>query len=162
MSLNAASQNNDSQKDNDDTMASAMSKSKCFFCGDSRHIRQKCPAKDVVCHNCGKTGHFSKVFQSKKPATAVYPTLESITSAAIYPSCLQKTILQIEINNHSAHALIDTGSSDSFICNQIAKKLCSSIHPVKSSVSLAESSISVDVIGYAIVKLCLQIQNYRC
>ena len=39
------------------------SKRACFFCGGPRHNRQLCPAKDAVCHNCEKPGHFAKVCQ---------------------------------------------------------------------------------------------------
>ncbi len=30
----------------------------CGFCGRGSHDRDKCPAKDIVCHKCKKTGHF--------------------------------------------------------------------------------------------------------
>lgn len=33
----------------------------CYFCGESRHPRKDCPARDVVCHNCKVKGHFRKV-----------------------------------------------------------------------------------------------------
>ena len=86
-----------------------MPKAKCFFCGGNRHNRQKCPTKDSICHNCGRTGHFAKVCQSKKQLTSadIYPTLASIPSSTKYPCCLQKTILQIQVDDHSVHALID-------------------------------------------------------
>ena len=93
-------------EDKNETVINAMPKAKCFFCGGNRHNRQKCPAKDSICHNCGRTGHFAKVCQSKKQLTsaAIYPTLASIPSSTKYPCCLQKTILQIQIDDHSVHA----------------------------------------------------------
>ena len=42
-----------------------------FFCGGPRHKHQSYPAKDTICHNCEKPGHFDKLCQSsnKKSST---------------------------------------------------------------------------------------------
>ena len=38
----------------------------CFYCGLNRHInRSSCPAREEICHSCGKLGHFSRVCRSK-------------------------------------------------------------------------------------------------
>ena len=29
-------------------------KSNCWFCGNWRHARSKCPVREVICHKCGK------------------------------------------------------------------------------------------------------------
>ena len=43
--------------------------SKCSWCGrQPNHNRDKCPAKDVVCHSCEKVGHFAKVCRSSQSA----------------------------------------------------------------------------------------------
>ena len=40
---------------------------KCGRCGKSPfHDRQQCPARDTVCHNCAKRGHFKFVCRSVK------------------------------------------------------------------------------------------------
>ena len=39
-------------------------KSNCWFCGNWKHARSKCPAREVICHKCGKKGHFAKLCQS--------------------------------------------------------------------------------------------------
>ena len=65
-------------------------------------------------------------------------------------------LLNAASNANSVHALIDTGSSESYISSQLAKQICLKIHYVKSSVSMAQSSTSVDVIGYVNVTVCLQ------
>ena len=148
----------------DQSVIAASKGKKCFFCGYNYHNRQQCPAKEATCNNCGKTGHFSKVCQSKKPSNtsaSIFPTLAAVVSSTKYPSCLQKTILPIEINNHTAQALIDTGSSSSFICSQLTKKLCLEINHTTSTVSMAESSISVNVIGYVNVTIRLKDNCYE-
>ena len=37
---------------------------KCFFCGNLRHPRTSCPAKDSECNSCKKKGHWSRVCRS--------------------------------------------------------------------------------------------------
>jgi len=39
---------------------------KCFFCGYKRHSRDKCPAKEATCMNCGKKGHYARVCKSSQ------------------------------------------------------------------------------------------------
>ena len=46
----------------------------CFFCGNSNHLRSKCPAHDAVCSNCQEEGHFAKVWS---PTLATVGTPES-------------------------------------------------------------------------------------
>ena len=38
---------------------------KCLYCGNKKHPRKFCPAKDVICFNCSKRGHFLKVCRFK-------------------------------------------------------------------------------------------------
>ena len=40
-----------------------------FFCGQSRHPRSRCPAKDAICSACAKKGHFAKVCRAKSTAS---------------------------------------------------------------------------------------------
>lgn len=40
---------------------------KCFRCGSAKHYSGvKCPAMDVICHSCNKTGHFARVCLKKR------------------------------------------------------------------------------------------------
>lgn len=35
---------------------------KCYRCGSAKHINSaRCPAVNITCHTCGKTGHFARV-----------------------------------------------------------------------------------------------------
>ena len=143
---------------------------KCYFCGNNIHNRQNCPARDCTYNKCGKIGQFAKVCQAKskssQPASvcpvadtppsastsaSVYPTLATI-SAAI-PEGLQKSVLKIEVNEHSVEALIDTGSTDSFMSQKLASKLQLSVSPVTSVVTMADASLQAEVVGYSIVNL---------
>ncbi|KAA3670917.1 uncharacterized protein DEA37_0013016 [Paragonimus westermani] len=35
----------------------------CFFCGYNKHSCSKCPAREALCRNCNKVGHFQRVFK---------------------------------------------------------------------------------------------------
>ena len=37
---------------------------KCNWCGQQQHDRKVCPARQAICHNCQKAGHFSSVCRS--------------------------------------------------------------------------------------------------
>ena len=144
---------------------------KCYFWGNNIHSRQNCPARDCICNKCGKIGHFAKVYQSKsKSSQAVsvspvadaqpsaststsvyYPTLATISAAS--PQGLQKAFVKIEVNEHSVEALIDTGSTDSFMSQKLASKLQLSVSPVTSVVTMPDSSLQAKVVGYSIVNL---------
>ncbi|XP_069792343.1 uncharacterized protein [Narcine bancroftii] len=39
---------------------------KCFFCGQRKHPRALCSARENVCSNCRKRGHYAKVCRSPK------------------------------------------------------------------------------------------------
>ena len=53
----------------DHSFASAAANNKCFFCGNARHPRAKCPARDAICNKCQKKGHFAKVCRSEPVST---------------------------------------------------------------------------------------------
>lgn len=46
--------------------ATGDSNRECRWCGGQSHARDRCPAQDVRCNFCKKTGHFEKVCRLKK------------------------------------------------------------------------------------------------
>lgn len=42
---------------------------KCYFCGNLRHPRIKCPARNFECRNCHKIGHWAQVCKGNVTAT---------------------------------------------------------------------------------------------
>ncbi|KAK3888197.1 hypothetical protein Pcinc_007728 [Petrolisthes cinctipes] len=99
--LSAAHENDDCElkcemKPESPPVVSAAS-AKCYFCGQSRHPRSKCPARTAVCHKCQKMGHFSKVCRSPSASASVTfsdrATLATITSAAA-PGVLSKAVVE--------------------------------------------------------------------
>ena len=130
----------------------------CCYCGSSYHNRTVCPAKNVNCNFCAKRGHFDIVCRKRaRIKTPCLPTLDKH-----YPSMLKPAIVNIEIDGHSIRALIDTGSSDSFIDKSIAEKLQFSIQQCNRTISLASSYSTVQTLGVVTVsKLNLQEFSYE-
>ena len=131
--------------------------SHCYFCGYTRHPRTKCPAKDATCNYCGIKGHFAKVCRSAtkdskaknlSAATLDTPTLASV-SATITPA-LKKSTCIVNINGCELSALIDSGSSDSFIHPKVANKLSLKILKSNTNVKMASMSLSSNITGYCI------------
>ncbi|XP_064083977.1 uncharacterized protein LOC135199749 [Macrobrachium nipponense] len=108
--------------------AAYLSKRKCYFCGNALH----------------STGHFAKVCKSKASGstTAALYNPSLLTIAATYPKNLSHAATNITVNGHSLKALIDSCSSDSFICEEIAQKLNLTIVPVGTAVSIASKSLN--------------------
>ena len=50
----------------------------CWNCGYQKHSKEKCPAREAQCRNCGKTGHYAKVCKSKGKSTSTKKTLKEV------------------------------------------------------------------------------------
>ncbi|GFY23919.1 putative retrovirus-related pol polyprotein from transposon opus [Trichonephila clavipes] len=112
--------------------SSSFSRSqKCFFCGNDFHSRTLCPARDVTCRKCGKKGHYQRVCKSRHGRNSSNVVASSNTLAAISGSthCLQKSIIKALVNNIQLSALIDTGSSLSFLNEKYVAKCKLKIEP---------------------------------
>lgn len=135
---------------------------KCFFCGNDRHLRTVCPAKDTICRGCGKRGHFQRVCKSKYSRVQTNSTVSAHTlaSASTVPNCLQKSITKVIINGVELRALVDTGSSLSFI-NQRFVEMCNlPVKPYFGRITMANSSLSSDITGCCTVTVKLQNHVY--
>ena len=140
---------------------------KCYFCGFSAHPRVKCPAKDATCRSCSKQGHFAKVCKSKSfspdatsaASLSTFPsTIATIIASA--PSCLRQALLTVTLNGISTKALVDTGSSESFISFTFAKTIKTTIVPSTNLISMATTSLSTSSGGHCFVSLCYDSDTY--
>lgn len=135
-----ASTSNSIEHKTPSTSSSAAKRKYCWFCGAlGLHQRIKCPAFHSLCGKCGKRGHFSKVCRSEPSANAICEPLlvESSGTCAASPASLQQATIPISINQVRADALIDTGSSLSFISKNIAQFLNLSRKPCHQTITLA-------------------------
>ncbi|KAL1446069.1 hypothetical protein WDU94_006611, partial [Cyamophila willieti] len=158
------------QEDFVETAAAAQSHKTCYFCGNSWHPRSSCPAKEAQCSTCSKTGHYSRVCQSKastsrgtyrrnKKTSASTDVTASITAAS--PRSLQRSVIDITVNNVPLKALVDTGSSLSFINRALLKKCRITPFPYHSKISMANSSLSTDITGQCKINLRVADNSYK-
>ncbi|GFT01876.1 putative retrovirus-related pol polyprotein from transposon opus [Trichonephila clavipes] len=130
----AAMETEDFSEETVATSAASSSSSrsqKCFICGNDLHSRTLCPARDVTCRNSGKKGHYQRVCKSRPGRNSSNVVASSNTLVAISGSthCLQKSIIKALVNNIQLSALIDTGSSLSFLNEKHAAKCKLKVEP---------------------------------
>ncbi|XP_047518905.1 uncharacterized protein LOC125058798 [Pieris napi] len=116
-----------SQTVHDETCSSVNNprRRKCFFCGGQIHPRKNCPAFEKSCQLCNKKGHFATVCRSSsKPTNCMVVGTENLSCiTAASPYSLYKATVPAYIRDIRAEALLDTGSSISFINDSFAR-LC--------------------------------------
>lgn len=151
----------------------AVSNKLCFYCGGKWHQRFKCPAKDISCNVCGKKGHYAKVCKSTSSQlntkTHQNKQLNSATMLnTIYDgplvatmACLSKATVPISINGIHANALIDTGSTTSFINDKLVQKLKLKIEPMTGNVTMASTVVQSSINGRCFVNIELLNNVYR-
>ena len=137
---------------------------KCFFCGNTKHPRTKCPARDAICNKCQKKGHFAKVCQGKpsKPnqvtAALWLPTLASVGT----PQALKRSAATVVVNSDwRVKALFDSGSSESYIHPSLVEVAAIPVRPSSNTVSMATSSLSTKTEGSCVVTLDYQGLTYK-
>ncbi|RVE55527.1 hypothetical protein OJAV_G00235410 [Oryzias javanicus] len=91
----------------------------CMRCGDSKgHSMQQCPAREAVCNQCRKKGHYARVCRSKKSKDmkiAMVTEDSGEDGAAFLGSMSDKDTLspwitEVKVDNHSTVFKIDTGA----------------------------------------------------
>lgn len=118
---------------------------KCYFCGNQRHpTRRLCPAVESNCLKCGKKGHFAKVCRgtsSNNAAIMTFDRTDEISSCLMLAASGVKLCTRpVTINGISVKALIDTGSTASFIDEEIIKQYDLPTKPWRQDVTMASSS----------------------
>lgn len=146
---------------------SSKSAKRCFYCGGNVHPRIRCPASKATCNKCLKKGHFASVCRVGHNINTVWieehPSPNSnndqFYSGAIFsaasPSSLRSATIHITINECKADALVDTGSSVSFINSKVARILKLRKRPCNQTVNLASlNQVSfVEGVCFATIKM---------
>ncbi|KRY22914.1 Retrovirus-related Pol polyprotein from transposon gypsy [Trichinella patagoniensis] len=136
------------------TNTSAATKQECYFCGNRRHPRVNCPARNTTCNNCGKVGHFAKVCRSASKRTAFVSVTSLVGSSSSSTATeLKNAIVEAKINGTNITALIDTGSSLSFIDERLSKTLQLKLLPADGKVLMASTSFQSRLTGYTIADI---------
>ena len=150
--------------ESDEVQVLSAATNKCFFCGYNRHPRIVCPAREALCKLCGKKGHFQKVCRSKqikKSQTAAMHSLLSSLTVASAPSCLERAVSRVSINGIQLQALIDTGSSESYVSTSVVKKHGWKTLGSKSKISMANTAFVSDTLGHCLVLLKIKDSTYH-
>lgn len=140
-------------QENQEQLAATSSNRKCFFCGGAIHFRKNCPAYNTICQICDKKGHYAKVCHSKKPNAAAAVGKEdgnknnSACIIAASPNSLKKATVTAYIKGIRAQALIDTGSSISFIDDNFFKLCRLKKNHCSQTISMASTSLTSQVEG---------------
>ena len=140
----------------------------CFFCGRAYHERKYCPAINSTCFSCGKIGHFSRVCRSnngsgkrlKSPNQSAALSLASLTSMACPGNLLRSAIL-VNLNGKNLTALIDSGSSESYINSKVSKDLKLKVYPSRREIQMASSAMKMKSNGFCLVDLELKGNKYE-
>ena len=128
---------------------------------------------DATCYLCGKNGHFSRVCQSKRlrnnakksksqspsQSAALTPSL-CVTTAAC-PGSLLKSSLSIKVNDKHLTALIDSGSSESYINSKVCRNLQLEIYPSESEIQMASSAVKTKSSGFCLVDVVIKDTAYE-
>ena len=142
--------------------ASGLQRQKCFFCGYSRHPCSKCPARDATCSKCQKKGHFKKVCHGSAPQLSAEGTSAAMWQPMIAAASplLAKSTTTVSINGYEAKALVDSGSSESFIHPKLVKSAALHVYPSSGMISMATSSLTTKISGYCLVDLVFEGRTY--
>ena len=141
------------------TLAAAVTETtslSCYFCGNNRHPRSQCPAKDATCAKCQKKGHNAKVCQSKaasKVSAAMYSPTQSSGS-------LSKSTATINNGKLEVKAPFDSGSTESFIHPNLVRRAGLTVRPASGAVSMTSTALSANVTGTCTTNLEYQNQKY--
>ncbi|KRY59825.1 Retrovirus-related Pol polyprotein from transposon [Trichinella britovi] len=110
------------------TNTSAAIKQEYYFCGKRRHPRANCPTRNTTCKNYGRVGHFAKVCRSASKRTVSVSVTSLISSSSSSTATeLKNAIVEAKINETNITALIDTGSSLSFIDERLSQNIIEEI-----------------------------------
>ena len=156
-------------KHSSDSIAAAATfpDAKCYFCGYSRHQRSKCPAREASCKKCGKVGHFAKVCRSAKVTKTVNAAFSddphnvlAATHTASATNNLKKALISVMVKKVKLKALVDTGSTDSYIDSSIVEKYGWKIIPSSLSINMASTSLTKKTQGHSVLPLIIKDRHY--
>ena len=144
-------------------VASTTRAAKCFFCGNRPHSRSVCPAREAICNNCKKKGHYQRVCRSSASINNDSKQSAHITLAASKYSVgksLHSSCIDVLVEGKTVSALIDSGSTHSFIHPDLIKQYSMIVYPTKENVTMATSALTTKMLGYCFTDTVLKERLY--
>lgn len=163
-----------------DVSTALATKSTCIRCGSSKsHDFKNCKAKFQVCFKCDEKGHYGRAcnLQKRAGSSSRYHQRNKDRSAAVdeeaYVLCAaepvskpaeerNQALVYVEIKGNAFKALLDTGSSKSFINKHIAQRFNIKQAPDAFEVGMAQSTSNCEVSSICMLNLSLFDVEYRC
>ena len=130
----------------------------CCYCGFNQHpSRLMCPAREAICHACGKRGHYSRVCWTKSSSQSINKS----SSAAVFsetrpvlasaPPSLESAVIKGSLEGWPVEVLIDSGASKNFIDDKVASRLNLPVKIESVSIEWLRSKFQ-----------CIRSESYRC
>ena len=101
----------------------------CSRCGNAPHALDKCPAKNLVCCNCGKQGHSGKHCFSKRSAKLAgelsldTSSLDTAFLGNLSTANQSSWTADVEIRGWTVHFKLDTGAEVTAISQESFQRL---------------------------------------
>ncbi len=120
----------------------------CRWCGAGEcHPKEECPAKDVECRSCGKTGHYKRVCQSKAKPTVKGIFVEDRSAVMASVAAEEHIIVTLAPAQGSkaatVSALPDSGAQIDAIPDSVYRELFGTVHltPQANSAVTADGNV---------------------
>ena len=157
--------------------AVAITKNVCLFCGSYRpHDYKKCRAKSQVCRKCNEKGHYERAchlqrkpgFQTKSSKTRYEQSaavndvnyLCAVDSTAKRTRGLDHALVPVYVEGNRLKALLDTGSSKSYISEHLAQRF--GVQRIREGfkVGMAQATNELKISSVCIVSIKLYNEEY--
>ena len=117
---------------------------KCSRCGKTpNHSRQQCPAKEAICHRCGKKGHYQsmcRILPKLVCAVTFEVSNDQFLGVVTTPDSRNLWNVTVLLNGNAVEFKLDTGADVSVISEEIFKTLeISSLHTTDTNLTGAGS-----------------------
>ena len=140
----------------------AIRKFVCYFCGSNKwHPSTQCSARNENCNFCGKLGHYAKCCLKRKDSSNCVGPPSLATTTALQSTFSKHVLADIIVNNKTAQALIDTGSTNSYINEEFLNKHDLCYKSLNYVANMANVTLQTEIIGVCFLNLTFMENQYK-